>query len=610
MCDQTYEAYIQQGLLSSQKQNYQRSEHYLNLAKEAHPSHWESWYYMGCLYEIQEFWGRAQKEFEQALLLKGHSCDIYLHLGYLSGCQSRWKASIAYYQKALDIEPQNWEVLYELANAYYYNHNHSKARQFYQKALEFKPESGLIHYQLALISLNQEDYPTCIALLLKTLNFEAQLQQTLPIHYNLGLAHYKLGQFSQAITHFQHSSEHITESLMIGHCYRESGQLELALSYYLKAQKLALSPSDKSEVLSAQASILEKNNQLEQAHKTSLLALKLSTPLSTLETYATICLRSERFSEAIECLSSQLNMSQLQPFEKRTILFRLAHLYDRAKQYAQAFQCLQEANDLKVTNYSPLKQELFVQEMCTYYSKKMPLPEAQIKEPKMIFIVGLPRSGSTLIEQILDSHSQVFGAGELKLLPHLTRNFDWTQRSSQTKIEALSLAYHQKIQALSQASVVVDKMLLNYQYLGLISQLFPDSKIIHCQRHPLDICLSCYFHDFIGNLDYTYQLESLGHYYLQYEKLMNFWTLQLPNPILSIAYENLVTHSEHTIKSLLNFCDLEPETQCFHFFENPNKKLTASYAQVQQPIYTHSIHRYKYYLEQLEPLRKILRPIL
>jgi hypothetical protein len=224
-----------------------------------------------------------------------------------------------------------------------------------------------------------------------------------------------------------------------------------------------------------------------------------------------------------------------------------------------------------------------------------------------VFVVGMPRSGSTLIEQILASHPQVHGAGELVQLralfeADLPQAPDPAASSAELRIAAEALGKLRRFSA--QASRIIDKDLANFLHLGVIHRIFPRARIIHCRRDPLDTCFSAYTKLFVGNLGFTYDLGELGRYYRSYHALMAHWRRVLPGSVfLEIDYETLVSEPEDETRRMLDFLELPWNDSCLRFFDTGRTVGTSSFAQVRRPLYRSSIGR-------AHPLARHLQPLL
>jgi len=301
--------------------------------------------------------------------------------------------------------------------------------------------------------------------------------------------------------------------------------------------------------------------------------------------------------------------------------FSLGRLLDATGEYEEAFKHMHTANRMK---QAPFNSQLLIDRFKAYrtvYTREFMAgaPRASTPSSRLTFIVGVPRSGSTLVEQILSSHSRVKGLGEIIALPALVLSAPEIMGSSlrypqcmteltQASVEVLAERYHREVNALAgDERCVTDKMLQNFEHLGLIALLFPQARIIHCTRDPLDTCLSCYFLHFRSeNMSQAYDLSHLGIYYREYRRLMAHWKAVLDIPIMEINYESLIDDQAHWTRELLAFCGLPWEDACLDFHKSDRPTATASYDQVRRPMYRSSVARWKRYEQQLEPLRKAL----
>lgn len=231
-----------------------------------------------------------------------------------------------------------------------------------------------------------------------------------------------------------------------------------------------------------------------------------------------------------------------------------------------------------------------------------------------VFVLGMPRSGTSLVEQILASHSRVHGSGEREDMMQLAdqlpeelndvRAFPSCMTSMTADVTAkIAAVYLRKLSwANPKASRIVDKMPGNFNHIGLITTLFPKARIIHCVRDPRDPCLSIYFGDFAGSHHYSYDLNKLGRYHREYARMMTHWHGVLPGRILNIYYEDMVEDHETLSRTMIEFCGLNWEPAYLEFHKTRRNVRTRSNAQVRQPIYRSSLGRWKSYEEQLQPL--------
>lgn len=260
-----------------------------------------------------------------------------------------------------------------------------------------------------------------------------------------------------------------------------------------------------------------------------------------------------------------------------------------------------------VKEFAALKEaftpEVFKQHSCRASPSSVP-----------VFIVGMPRSGTTLTEQIIASHPDAAGAGELKAFADLL-NLHATIDADMGRVTLPSDAGAGRIvegylAALTEeredALRVTDKMPFNFLNLGMIQLLFPNATIIHCRRDPMDICLSCFCQNFTDGMAFSLRLETLGFYYRLYDDLMRHWRAVLPNPILEVDYERVTGQPEEVIRQIIDFCGLPWDDSCLAPHETRRQVNTASIWQVRQPIYRSSVAKWKKYERHLGPLKAAL----
>lgn len=237
-----------------------------------------------------------------------------------------------------------------------------------------------------------------------------------------------------------------------------------------------------------------------------------------------------------------------------------------------------------------------------------------------IFIIGMPRTGTTLVERILGSHSQVTAAGELndfglKLTGLVNAavgsarisRVDFVAASANVDFRALGEAYLRSAAPMGQSGVrFIDKLPFNFLYAGLIHLALPKAKIISVTRHPLDTCYSIYKQLFKDAYPFSYDLDELGRYFIAYHRLMQHWHEAMPGQIYTLKYESLVADLEGEVRRLLQHCELPWEDQCLNFHQNSQPSTTASAIQVRRPIYHSSVGKWRHYEQQLESLRNLL----
>jgi tetratricopeptide (TPR) repeat protein len=295
-------------------------------------------------------------------------------------------------------------------------------------------------------------------------------------------------------------------------------------------------------------------------------------------------------------------------------------VFDRAKDWDRAFDHFSIGNRLEDVTFSADDHDRYVDRLIATYDADFFARASSLglgsKSATPVFIVGLPRSGTSLAEQILASHRDVFGAGELNAIGVMVTRMTEAAPSTDPYPSCMSTLDAHRATALATEYLfelherangdfkrITDKMPANFLHLGLIAALFPRARIIHCRRDPMDTCLSIFFQMFDGFHPYAYDLRNLGRYYRSYARLMKHWQSVLPIPMLELRYEDVIAGQKAATQALLSFCELDWDDNCLQFHRTKRAVQTASNAQVRQPIHSGSVHRWKAYEKHLEPLK-------
>ncbi len=377
----------------------------------------------------------------------------------------------------------------------------------------------------------------------------------------------------------------------IGHVYMEKGDLE-------KAEKMFRSClSDKSEGSAALYSLVQVRK------------MKPEDP------------EIEKLEADAAKLKGKIADSKAIPLN-----FALGKMYDDLGKYDLAFPYYIDGCRLKRKsfNYSMAEKEEIIGKIKNTFSSDFLAKNAGSGDPSdvPVFVLGMPRSGTTLTEQIIASHPSAFGAGELKDLgdviePGFPENggtpfHDRARALSAEGFKAMGQEYVAGLRRRNADAVrITDKMPGNFHYIGMIKLIVPNAKIVHVSRHPLDTCLSCFTRLFAHGQAFSYNLTELGHYYRCYEDLMNHWRTVLPaGSFYDLRYEKLVDDTEAEAKKLIEYCGLEWDDTCLEFYKNKRNIRTSSVTQVRQPIYKTSKQRWKNYDNFLGPLKEALGDVL
>jgi tetratricopeptide (TPR) repeat protein len=342
--------------------------------------------------------------------------------------------------------------------------------------------------------------------------------------------------------------------------------------------------------------------------------------------YAEVALRSEYAGEALEYLQNALRTAEQEQDESLAFAHtQLGHLLDRAKRYDEAFEHFRKAGECSPVVYNDESNRAradrtiaaFAPDRYAGFTPPSPRP------PTPIFVVGMPRSGTTLTEQIIDAHPRCAGAGELHYINEIVRDLIGEQGTLEdvapdlidhARLAEAANTYRETIAALTAPTdgspapeFIVDKAPGNFWYLGFIAMAFPDAKVIHCRRDPRDNCLSCFFQALHAAHSYAFDLKDVGLYYRHYDRVMKHYRSLAGEPhaglnMLEIEYEDTVGDQEAQTRKILEFIGVEFDEACLKFNETGRVARTLSNDQVRQPIYKTSTKRYERYAGHLAPL--------
>jgi predicted Zn-dependent protease len=341
-------------------------------------------------------------------------------------------------------------------------------------------------------------------------------------------------------------------------------------------------------------------------------------------------LKTYRFADAeVAAMHRQLARTDLTDEDRLHFHFALGKALEDAGEYAGSFTHYAEGNRLRraTLGYAAEETTEHVRRSCALFTPEFFAQRAGAGSPAPdpIFIVGLPRAGSTLVEQILASHPRVEGTMELPDLLGLVRELGARTRRSEAsrypevlvdlgagELRALGERYldQTRIQRKAGAPCFIDKMPNNWAHVGLIHLILPNARIIDARRHPLSCCFSGFKQHFARGQGFTYSLEDLGHYYRDYVRLMAHIDAVLPGRVHRVIYERMVEDTEGEVRRLLAYCGLDFDERCLRFYENERAVRTASSEQVRSPIYRDSMDQWRHYSAWLRPLEQALGPAL
>ena len=402
--------------------------------------------------------------------------------------------------------------------------------------------------------------------------------------------------------------------------YEQAGETEKAISCY---QKLLSRNPGLFTARYLMANQLKARGKLEEAVEHYLRIMQEQPAYSQAHfTYSGVHKYEDVNDPHIDSMLELYRDNSLGTDSRIHLSFALAKAFEDLKDYPKAFQYLKTGNNLRYGKYNYIidGDEALNDSIIESFTAEAMAGlgvEGQASD-RPIFIVGMPRSGTTLVEKILASHSEVHGGGELDYMYSLgvseflrkSGNFLFRPLNNYSRkaFESVGEVYLEKTGRLdTQASRITDKLPFNFQMIGLIRLALPNARIIHCVRDARDTCLSIYKQNFsTENYQFAYDLKTVGQFHNLYRELMAHWHRVMPGAIYDIEYESLTQNPEQEIRKLLSACDLEWQDACLDFHQSRGLVKTASFYQVRQPMYTSSVRLWEQYKEFLQPLFKAL----
>lgn len=542
---------------------------------------------------------------------------IILHniLGAAYSNGGRKEDALTCFAKAVEINPSYPDAHNNLGATLRNLGRPKDAIQSYENALNLKPDYAEAHYNLgnALNDLGRQDEAAASfsrALELKPSYFDA--------HNNLGLALNSLGRHEEALASFLNAVEldPINPNALnnLGVTFRALGRQEEAIKQYGKALKIK---PDHDEAHYNLANALNDLGHRERALASYATALQINPKLA--EAYRSMgsIKLYETGDPQISQMQKMLKESSTSETDKMHLNFALGKAHEDLENFEKAFEYYGSGNFLRKKAFGfDLSEErkLFDTIIKTFNSEpSLPKSDAACADGNKhtpIFIVGMMRSGTSLVEQILASHSEVYGAGELLALGQGIQSVNWSGTSiDRRQLDAVKQSYMQHLSTLgAREPFVTDKAPLNFRWIGFVRHALPNAKIIHVKRDPVATCWSIYKHYFssIGN-GYAYDMRDVADYYNLYLRLMMFWKKKYQDAIYEISYEQLTENQEDETRKLLAHIGLRWERRTLDFHETKRAVATVSAAQVREKMYKGSSEEWRKYEPFIQPMVSILR---
>lgn len=570
----------------------------------------------------------------------------------------QYKESIQLYLQIHRVNPNNFNAAFMLGALYGHLENYDEAARFSRLATKLDPENADALYNLAQAEMHLGNTDAAVSALQKVVELVPDHMEALN---NLGYALTNQGNYDAAITRYkqvldlQHDHVDALEALakiyqLTGDNTRAAKLLKIALLHDPESSdlkfKLAAVHKTRGEVeesmalydellaqsphtprfAAAKAILLEKTGGFDEGFELiePYLQDRKYIPFVAMA-FAKLSRHANRREEAVHYIEDTLaNSSELmrkdtfddasEITQESTLHFELGKLYDALGDYDAAFRCYKNYND-RVKGGDRRMEETFVRIENVFTRDFLATaPVSTISTSRPIFIVGMPRSGTTLTEQILSSHPEVAGGGELSEMHTISEHLpvllhsrlpspECLRELTTEVVDTIARRYLARLNTISSsARHVTDKMPHNFAQIGLIRLMFPQAKIIHSIRNPLDNCLSIYFSQFNRVHNYASDLTRLGEHHSAYTRLMRHWNDLFEGEILEHRYEDVIADQEGMTRRLLDYCELDWDPACMKFFKSKRVVNTISYDQVRQPIYKKSVARWRNYEKHLGPL--------
>jgi len=429
---------------------------------------------------------------------------------------------------------------------------------------------------------------------------------------NMGISQHKNKDFVKAEKYFEKALKinpnYINVLNNFGNLKKDLDKVDEAIKYYEKSVNINNNILITNYNLS---SMYIQKGEYNKAIKHLKKTLEINPKFTTADRTLSLITKYEKNNEHFLTMKEKKNNLKFKDTELIELNFALGKAFEDLKDYKNAFIHIKEANDSKkkLINYNIQKDIDLFKNIKKDFKSDFKIENIYNKK-KIIFILGMPRSGTTLTEQIISSHKDVYGAGELMFLSDMI-NEDFYIKTNKNynlkKFKDLQNQYLDKISLIDNSKkCLTDKAPLNFRWIGFINMIFPNSKIIHCKRNNLDNCWSIYKNNFDAGLSFSFNLTDLGKFYNLYKDLISFWKSKYPEKIYDLKYENLINNQESETKKILEFCQLEWDPNCLKHYNNDRLIKTVSTVQARKPIYKTSIKLSDSYSEYLNELKTIL----
>ena len=427
---------------------------------------------------------------------------------------------------------------------------------------------------------------------------------------NIGLGYYKKKDYIKAESYFnkvlQLNPRFINTINNLAGLYNEINNTNESEKLYLKALGIN---DNVLETNYNYASFLQTLGRYAEAEKYYRKTLDINKNFTRADKSLAMLKKYKKDDKYILSLEEKIKNKNLHKSNIKDLSFALGKIYEDIGEYKKSFEYIKTANDIKkqLTKFDIDNEIKFFTKIKNFHEiNKIENLRINENKKKIIFILGMPRTGTSLVEQIISSHDKVYGSGELPFLDQYFRKY-LDNFGEQQKIEDDLIKFRENylaiIEKMTKLDVITDKAPLNFRWIGLIKLIFPNAIIIHCKRDPLENSWSIYKNDFEGGMLFSNDIHDIASYYNIYQNLMTFWKSNFQKEIYDLNYEDLINNSESKIKEIITFCGLDWQNACLEYYNNKRSIKTVSFNQARKPIYKDSLKgatKYKDYIQNLE----------
>jgi Flp pilus assembly protein TadD len=568
---------------------------------EEFPKHPFAWKVLGAILKQTNRISESLVACQKSVQLNPQDAEAYSNLGVIMNELKRFKEAEASFRQVIALNPQDAEAHHNLGILLQEQGRLKEAEVSYRQAITLKPNLVGAHNNLGILlkkqgRLNEAEVSYTQAIALKLDYAEA--------HNNLGILLKEQGRLKKAEVSYTQAialkPDYAEAHNNLGILLKEQGRLNEAEASYTQA--IVLKP-DLAEAHNNLGSILQEQGRLKKAEVSLRQAIALKSDYAEAHRNLTSIKKFDAQDEQYSKMQELYLNKNISEEQRCHINFGLAKACEDLGNFEQAYTHYSEGNVLrkKLLNYNINQDvELFRQIKFTYprIEQNSLAPDKLSKSLIPIFIVGMPRSGTTLVEQIISSHSKVTGAGELNFAAQFGTAIatGFTEANNEFLLD-FRHKYLNKLKNVSNGNLIVtDKMPQNFLYIGLLAAAFPEAKIVHVKRNPAAVCWANYKKYFVSkSIGYCYAIDDVISYHKLYESLMVFWTNTLTNRIYKLDYEQLTVNQESVTRQLIDYLDLDWDEKCLSPQNNTKSVTTASNVQIRKKVYRGSSEQWKKY---------------